>query len=48
VKGRSDVIFDEDSNAHIVIQHGSNVINWFGLPEDEGYVEEIETGDDLP
>jgi hypothetical protein len=44
VKAQSEVVFDEERNAHMSCQHGSNVIDIFGLPEDEEYVDEIDTG----
>jgi hypothetical protein len=46
VKAQSEVVFDEETNAHMSCQHVSNEINIFGLPEDEEYVEEIDTGDE--
>jgi hypothetical protein len=46
VKAQSEVIFDEERNAHMWCQHGSNEIDMFGLPEDGEYVEEADTGDD--
>jgi len=45
VKTQSDVVFDEIRNAHMSCQHVTNEIDVFGLPEDEKYVEEIDTGD---
>ena len=45
VKTQSEVIFDEERNAHLLCQHGSNEIDMFGLPEDEEYVKETDTGD---
>jgi hypothetical protein len=46
VKTQSEVVFDEERNAHMSCQHGSNEIDMFGLPEDEEYVEETDTGDE--
>jgi len=46
VKAQSEVVFDEERNAHMSCQHGSNEIDIFGLPEDEEYVKEIDTGDE--
>jgi len=46
VKTQSEVVFDEERNAHMLCQHGSNEIDMFGLPEDEEYVEETDTGDE--
>jgi len=46
VKAQSEVVFDEERNAHMSCQHGSNEIDIFGLPEDEEYVDEIDTGDE--
>jgi len=45
VKAQSEVVFDEERNAHMSCQHGSNEIDIFGLPEDKEYVEETDTGD---
>jgi hypothetical protein len=45
VKAQSEVVFDEERNAHMSCQHESNEIDIFGLPEDE-YVEETDTGDE--
>jgi len=44
VNVQSEVVFDEERNAHMSCQHGSNEIDIFGLPEDEEYVNEIDTG----
>jgi hypothetical protein len=46
VKAQSEVIFDEERNAHMLCQHGSNENDMFGLPEDEEYVNEKDTGDE--
>jgi len=46
VKAQSEVVFDKERNAHMSCQHGSNEIDMFGLPEDEEYVEETDTGDE--
>jgi len=46
VKTQSEVVFDEERNAYMSCQHGSNEIDMFGLPEDEEYVEETDTGDE--
>jgi hypothetical protein len=48
VKAQSEVVFDEESNAHMSCQHESNEIDtdMFGLPEDKEYVEEADTGDE--
>jgi len=45
VKAQSEVIFDEEKNAHMSCQHERNEIDIFELPEDEEYVEESDTGD---
>jgi len=45
VKAQSEVVFDEEINAHTSFQHGNNEIDIFGLPEDEEYVEGTDTGD---
>jgi len=44
VKAQSGVVFDEVRNVHMLCQHGSNEIDIFGLPEDEEYVDETDTG----
>jgi hypothetical protein len=44
VKGQSEVVFDKERNAHMLCQHESNEIDIFGLPEDEKYVDEPDTG----
>jgi len=48
VKSQSEVIFDEERNAHMSCLHESNEIdtNMFGLSEDEEYIEEIDTRDE--
>jgi len=46
VKTQSEVIFDEERNAHMSCQHGSNGIDMFGLPEDDEYVEGTDTRDE--
>jgi len=46
VKTQSEVVFDEEWNAHLLCQHGSTEIDMVGLPEDEGYVEETDTSDE--
>jgi len=46
VKAQSEVVFDKERNAHMSCQHGSNEIDIFGLPEDEEYLEETDTGDE--
>jgi hypothetical protein len=46
VKAQSDVLFDEERNALMSCHHGSNEIDIFGLPEDEEYVKETNTGDE--
>ena len=46
VKAQSEVVFDEERNAHMSCQHESNQIDMFELPEDEKYVEETDTGDE--
>ena len=46
VKAQSQVVFDEERNAHMLCQHGSNEIDIFVLPEDEEYVDKIDTGDE--
>jgi len=45
VRLQSDVIFDEESNAHASCLHGDQT-DIFELPEETEYVEEIETGED--
>jgi len=45
VKTQSEVVFDEEMNAHLLCQHGTNEITMFGLPQDEDYVKETDTGD---
>jgi hypothetical protein len=44
VKAQSEVVFDEERNADVLCQHGSNEIDIFGLPEDEKYGDETDTG----
>jgi len=44
VKAQLEVVFDEERNGHMLCQHGSNEIDIFGLPEDEKYVNETDTG----
>jgi len=39
VKPQSEVVFDEERDAHILCQHGSSEIDVIGLPEAEEYVE---------
>jgi hypothetical protein len=46
VKAQSEVVFDEERNAHMSCQHGSNEIDIFGLPDDEEYDEETDAGDE--
>jgi hypothetical protein len=46
VRAQSEVVFDEERNAHMSCQHESNEIDMFGLSEDEEYVEETDTGDE--
>jgi len=46
VKAQSEVVFDEERNAHMSSQHESNEIDLFELPENEEYVEETDTGDE--
>jgi len=46
VKTQLEVVFDKEWNAHTSCQHGSNVINKFGFPEDEDYDEETDTTDE--
>jgi hypothetical protein len=43
VKAQSEVVFDQERNAHMSCQHESNEIHIFELPEDEGYVKESDT-----
>jgi len=45
-KAQSEVVFDEEWNAHMSCQHESNEIDIFELTEDEEYVEESDTGDE--
>jgi hypothetical protein len=46
VKAKSEVVFDEERNVHMSCQAGRNEIDMFGLPEDEEYVDEKDTGDE--
>jgi len=46
VKAQSEVVFDEQRNTQMLCHHGCNEIAIFGLPEDEKYVEETDTGDE--
>jgi hypothetical protein len=46
VNTQSEVVFDGERNAYILCQQTSNEMDLFGLPEDEEYVEEIDTGDE--
>ena len=46
VKTQSEFVFDEERNAHTLCQHGRKEINMIGVPEDEEYVEETDTGDE--
>ena len=46
MKTQSEVVLDEERNAHKLCQHGTNVIDMFRLPEDEEYVEETDTRDE--
>jgi len=48
VKAQSEVVFDEQRNAHMSCLHASHQINtdMFGLPEDKEYIEETDTGDE--
>jgi len=46
VKAQSEVVFDDERNAHMWCQHGSNEIDIFGLPEDAEYVKETDTRDE--
>jgi len=46
VKAQSEVVLDEERNAHMSCQHVSNEIDMIVLPEDEEYVEETDTGDE--
>ena len=46
VQARSEVVFDEERNAHISWQHGSNEIDIFRFPDDEEYVKETDTADE--
>jgi hypothetical protein len=43
VKAQSEVVFDQERNAHMSCQHESNEIDIFELPEDEEYVKESDT-----
>jgi len=47
VKAQAEVVFNKEKNAHMLCQHGSNEIDMFGLPEDEKYIEETDTEDEL-
>jgi len=44
VNAQSEVVIDEERNAPMSCQHGSNEIDIFGSPEDEEYVDKIDTG----
>jgi len=46
IKAQSEVVFNEEWNAHMSCQHESNEIDIFELPEDEEYVEESDTRDE--
>jgi hypothetical protein len=46
VKAQSEVIFDEDRNAHVSCSQG-NEIDIFEPPEEIEYIEEIDNGDRL-
>jgi len=46
VNAHSVVVFDKERNALMLCQHESNEINRFGLPDDEEYVRETDTGDE--
>ena len=46
VKAQWEVVFDEERNAHMSCQHGSNEIDIVGLSEDEENVEKSDTGDE--
>jgi len=46
VKAQIEVVFDEERNANMSCQHGSNAVDMFGLPEDEECVKETDTGDE--
>jgi hypothetical protein len=46
VKSQSEVVFEEERNAQMSCQHGSNEIDMFGLPKSEENVEETDTGDE--
>jgi len=46
LRAQTEVIFDEETNAHMWCQHGSNEIDMFGLPEVGEYVKEADTGDE--
>jgi hypothetical protein len=44
VKAQSEVVFNEERNAHKSYQHGSNEIDIFGFTEDEKSVDKTDTG----
>ena len=46
MKAQSEVVFDEERNAHMFCQHESDGTDMFKLPEVEEYVEETDTRDD--
>jgi hypothetical protein len=46
VKAQSEVIFDEDRNAHVSCLQG-NENDIFELPQETEYIEEIDNGDGL-
>jgi hypothetical protein len=48
VKAQSEVVFDEERNAHMSCLNESNEIDtdMFGLPEDKEYIDETDTGDE--
>jgi hypothetical protein len=43
VKAEAEVVFDEERYAHMLCQNGPNDIDIFVLPDDEKYVEVIDT-----
>jgi len=45
VRSQSDVMFDKDRNAHASCLHGDQT-DFFELPEETKYIQEIETGRD--
>jgi hypothetical protein len=45
VKTQSEGVFNEERIPQMSFQHGTNVIDMFGSPENEDYVKETDTND---